>query len=60
MMLQMTIREGREKFGADRTDHEITKEMTQMHVKEAFEPCHMNDLMAEEKNDTQNAIMLLK
>ena len=47
-------------ISAEKSDIGITKELLQMHLKNAFQLCHKNELSSDERKKNLNAIMLLK
>ena len=59
-MLQISMKQGRKVFGAEKSDIGITKELRQMHLKNAFQTCHRNELSSDERKKNLNDIMLLK
>ena len=59
-MLQLSLKQGRKVFGAERTDEGVTKEFHQIIMKNAFEPKMPASLTPEEKKKALNTIMLLK
>jgi hypothetical protein len=56
---QCSIGAGIKKFGK-RAEHRVTKELTQLHDMEVFQPIHKSDLSSEERSKAVSSLMFLK
>ena len=54
------MRQGRKSFGTEKSDKGITKDLSKMHMKNAFQPCHKDALSSDEHKKVLSTIMLLK